>query len=190
MAPGVIFGRLGGGCPWLGGSSGLFAVGLCWCYVLHGGISCPRGPTSPRCGHIFLVLNAFGIGFVSFLSQNKNKNKLYVYMRANIAEGTCSHGLRWRDNYSHWLLSSPSFLRTNDQLRFCRELAVFQPNSTITFSLEFKGPRTFCSSSIFTQSPSELGLLHAKFDPKGGPVLMMEGKGLYGSLEVWKLIQY
>ena len=42
--------------------------GVGGCYFLRGDVSHPRGPTSPCCGRIFLVLISFSIGFVGILS--------------------------------------------------------------------------------------------------------------------------
>ena len=44
-----------------------------------------RGPASPRCGHVLLVLNSFGVGCVGLLSQKKKKKKKLPLIHLNVA---------------------------------------------------------------------------------------------------------
>jgi hypothetical protein len=43
-------------------------------YFLRGGVTRPRDSTCPRSGRVFLVFNAFGVGFLASLKK-KQKNK-------------------------------------------------------------------------------------------------------------------
>ena len=60
MACGVGVGPVG--CPCWGSVVVTYFLGS----VLH-----LRGPTSPQCGQLFLVLNVFGVGFVGLLSHKR-----------------------------------------------------------------------------------------------------------------------
>ena len=59
---GVVLGLVGlVGCPWWG---------ICCLLLVCGSVSCLRGPASPWCGRVFLVLNSFGVGLFGLLSQD------------------------------------------------------------------------------------------------------------------------
>ena len=57
----------------MAGAVGVVHGGVLLMLLLHGSVSHPMGPASPHGGSVFLVLNAFGIGFVDLLSQKRTR---------------------------------------------------------------------------------------------------------------------
>ena len=50
-------------------------VGSWVCYFLRGGVSRHRGPASPRCGRVFLVLNVLALALLAYrLIKEKRKS--------------------------------------------------------------------------------------------------------------------
>jgi hypothetical protein len=64
---GVVLGWCGGGGPRLGGSSGLSVVGVGCCYS--------RALPPLDVGAVFLILHAFGVGFVDHLSLKEEEEE-------------------------------------------------------------------------------------------------------------------
>ena len=73
---GVVYGRWGGGGPWLGGMGvvlgGLVVVPLL--FSLRGGVMHLRGSASPQSGHVFFPFLGYNLALAfGLLPQNKRK---------------------------------------------------------------------------------------------------------------------